>query len=435
MILIFERRTIITLIKLPYGDKTLKVHIPEKRLESILVSRVNEYHPNYTEDELIQNALEHPVESPLLRDLAKNKKSVVIVSSDHTRPVPSHITLPLLLEEIRNGNPRVNITILVATGMHRKTTESELQAKYGDRIVKREKIVIHDSKDSASMIRIGTLPSGGALVLNRLAMEADLLVAEGFIEPHFFAGFSGGCKSILPGIASYETVLANHCSEFIASPYARTGILKKNPLQLDMLYAGEKAKLAFILNVVINTNKKIIHAVAGHREKAHLKGCDFVSNLASVQGQPADIVITANGGYPMDQNIYQTVKGMTAAEATCKPGGVIIAVSECRDGHGGESFYKTFASTPSVQTIMNKLLSNSRDQTIPDSWEIQILARILLKHKVILVSDATRTMIESMGIYWAPDVGTAIHMTDMLLGRDNGNISVIPDGVSVIVSS
>lgn len=399
-----------------------------------MISRANGYHSNLTESELVRNALEYPIESPLLRNLAKHKKSVVIVSSDHTRPVPSHITLPLLLGEIRSGNPRVNITILVATGMHRMTNKDELRTKFGDEIVKHEKIVIHNSQDSSSMVKIGTLPSGGSLILNRLAVEADLLIAEGFIEPHFFAGFSGGRKSILPGIASYETVLANHCSEFIASPNARTGILENNPMHFDMLYAAKKIKLAFILNVVINSDKKIIYAIAGHREKAHLKGCEFVSNLASVKAQPADIVIITNGGYPLDQNIYQTVKGMTAAESTCKPGGIIITVSECRDGHGGKSFYETFANAPSVQTIMDRLLTNNRDQTIPDSWEIQILARILLKHKVILVSDTPRTMIESMGMYWAPDVKTAIHMADTMLGRDNGNIMVIPDGVSVIVN-
>jgi lactate racemase len=423
------------LIKLPYGNKILKAHIPRKRLRGILVSRAGEYDPGCTEDELVRNALKNPAGSPLLRDLARDKRSVVIVSSDHTRPLPSRITLPILLEEIRAGNPGADITILVATGMHRKTNKDELRAKYGDEIVRREKIVVHNSQDASSMARIGTLPSGGALTLNRLAIEAGLLVAEGFIEPHFFAGFSGGRKSILPGIASYETVLANHCSEFIASPYARTGILENNPMHLDMLYAAKKAKLAFILNVVINSGKKVIYAVAGHREKAHLAGCDFVSNLASVKAKPADIVITTNGGYPLDQNIYQAVKGMTAAEATCEPGGVIISVSECRDGHGGESFFKTFASASSVQAIMDKLLSNGRDQTIPDSWEIQILARILLKHKVILLSDAPKNMVESMGMHWAPDVEIAIRMADTILGKDNASITVIPDGVSVIVSS
>lgn len=423
------------LIKLPYGNKIIKANIPKKRLEGILLSRTDDYNPGLTENELVWNALKKPAGSPLLRDLARDKRSIVIVSSDHTRPLPSRITLPILLEEIRAGNPEANITILVATGMHRMTSEDELRAKYGDEIVSREKIVVHNSRDSSSMARIGSLPSGGALVLNRLAIEADLLVAEGFIEPHFFAGFSGGSKSILPGIASYETVLANHCSEFIASPCARTGILEGNPMHIDMLYAAKKAKLAFILNVVINSGKKVIYAIAGHSEEAHLKGCEFISNLASVKAKPADIVITTNGGYPLDQNIYQAVKGMTAAEATCRPGGVIIAVSECRDGHGGESFYRTFAGASSVQAIMGKLLSNGRDQTIPDSWETQILARVLLKHRVILVSDSPKNMVESMCMYWAPDIGTAIRMSDAMLGQDNGSITVIPDGVSVIVKS
>ena len=141
---------------------------------------------------------------------------------------------------------------MVATGFHRASTKVELREKYGKEIVNREKIVIHNSRDKDSMLKIGILPSGGELVLNRLAIEADLLVAEGFIEPHFFAGFSGGGKNILPGIASKETVLANHCSEFIAHPKARTGILKDNPIHEDMIYEAEKVNLNFILNVVIN---------------------------------------------------------------------------------------------------------------------------------------------------------------------------------------
>jgi nickel-dependent lactate racemase len=174
--------------------------------------------------------------------------------------------MPLILNEIRQGNPKAEIAILVATGYHRSSTEAELREKYGDKIVDKENIVIHDSRDRDNMVKVGILPSGGELVLNRLAMEADLLVAEGFIEPHFFAGFSGGRKSILPGIASKETILANHCSEFIAHPKARAGILKDNPIHEDMIYAAEKVNLNFILNVVINGDKKIINAFAGHWE-------------------------------------------------------------------------------------------------------------------------------------------------------------------------
>jgi len=419
-------------IKLPYGKEDITIDISKDRLEGILVSKVNKYSTEELEEDIVKKALITPIGTPRLRDLARDKKRVVVISSDHTRPLPSHITMPLILDEIRQGNPEANITILVATGFHRASTEIELREKYGDEIVNREKIVIHNSRDKDNMVRIGILPSGGDLILNKLAIEADLLVAEGFIEPHFFAGFSGGRKSILPGIASTETILANHCSEFIAHPKARTGVLKGNPIHEDMLYAAKKANLNFILNVVINGDKKIINAFAGHWEEAHLKGCKFVSKLAGVKSKLADIVITTNGGYPLDQNIYQSVKGMTAAEATCKKGGVIIIASECADGHGGDFFYNTFAKADVVQNIMDEIMVRNRDETIPDQWESQILARILLKCKVIMVTNASKENVENMHIKWAASVEEAIEMTDEMLGN-TGKITIIPDGVSVIV--
>ena len=419
-------------IKLPYGKKSLHIDIPEDRLEGVLASKVNKYSTKESEKEIVKKAMVNPIGTPRLKALVQGKKKIVVISSDHTRPVPSHITMPIILNEIREGNPEANITILVATGFHRASTKKELSNKYGDEILDNEKIVIHDSRDKDSMIKVGILPSGGELILNKLAVEADLLVAEGFIEPHFFAGFSGGRKSILPGIASKETVLANHCSEFIAHPKARTGILKGNLLHEDMLYAAKKANLNFILNVVINGDKKIINAFAGHREEAHLKGCKFVSKSAKVKPIPADIVITTNGGYPLDQNIYQAVKGMTAAEETCKKGGVIIIASECSDGHGGNYFYNTFAKAKAVHDVIDEIIARNRDETIPDQWESQILARILLKHEVIMVTDIQREIVENMHIKWAASIEEAIEMADEMLGN-RGKITVIPDGVSVIV--
>ncbi|HLV09317.1 MAG TPA: nickel-dependent lactate racemase, partial [Halanaerobiales bacterium] len=324
------------------------------------------------------------------------------------------------------------ITILVATGFHRPSTDRELEDKYGREIVNKVKIVNHDSRDKKQMIKIGSLPSGGELIINKLALEADLLIAEGFIEPHFFAGFSGGRKSILPGIASRETVLANHCSDFIAHKRARTGILEGNPLHEDMLYAAERANLAFILNVVLNGEKRIINAFAGDREKAHEKGCSFLASLAGVEKKEADIVVTSNGGYPLDQNIYQAVKSMTAAEACCRENGVIIVLAECSDGHGGESFYQTFARADSVQGIMEEILARTAEETVADQWESQVLARILLKHEVILVSEVERELVENMYLHYAKDINTALKMAEKIAGKKS-KITVIPDGVGVIV--
>lgn len=421
---------------LPFGKEKIKLELPEEQVAGVLVSHAHEYKAPKSEAELVADALANPIGSPKLSDLAKGKKNCVIISSDHTRPVPSHVIMPQLLAELRKGNPDIDITILIATGMHRATTKEELLAKYGKEIAEHEKFVIHVSRNDEDMVSIGTLPSGGDCRINKLAANADLLISEGFIEPHFFAGMSGGRKSVLPGIASKVTVLANHCSEFINSPHARTGILQGNPIHEDMLYAAKAAKLAFICNVVIDADKKVIAAFAGDREKAHYAGADFEMKLAGVKPVPADIVITTNGGYPLDQNIYQSVKGMTAAEATCKEGGVIIDVSSCSDGHGGEDFYNNLKNAESIQKAMDEILARGRNETVFDQWEAQILMRMLLKFTIIMVTEAPQQMVEDMHMKYAASVDDALAMAKEVLakkGITDPKITVIPDGVSVIV--
>lgn len=421
---------------LPFGKEKIKLELPEEQVAGVLVSHAHEYKAPKSEAELVADALANPIGSPKLSDLAKGKKNCVIISSDHTRPVPSHVIMPQLLAELRKGNPDIDITILIATGMHRATTKEELIAKYGKEIAEHEKFVIHVSRNDEDMVSIGTLPSGGDCRINKLAANAGLLISEGFIEPHFFAGMSGGRKSVLPGIASKVTVLANHCSEFINSPKARTGILQGNPIHEDMLYAAKAAKLAFICNVVIDADKKVIAAFAGDREKAHYAGADFEMKLAGVKPVPADIVITTNGGYPLDQNIYQSVKGMTAAEATCKEGGVIIDVSSCSDGHGGEDFYNNLKNAESIQKAMDEILARGRNETVFDQWEAQILMRMLLKFTIIMVTEAPQQMVEDMHMKYAASVDDALAMAKEVLakkGITDPKITVIPDGVSVIV--
>ncbi|HYE10354.1 MAG TPA: nickel-dependent lactate racemase [Patescibacteria group bacterium] len=422
-----------TIVKIPYSKGFIDLEVSERNLLGVLESKAHHFKTEDDQVTIAKKALENPIGSPRLRELAKGKNNIVIITSDHTRPVPSKITMPLLLEEIRSGNPDADITILIATGFHRLTTHEEMVNKFGEEIVKKEKLVNHDCRDKNSLVEVGILPSGGKLILNKLAIEADLLVAEGFIEPHFFAGFSGGRKSVLPGVASGTTVLANHCSKFIASEYARAGTLEGNPLHKDMVYAAEAANLAFILNVVIDSEKRIINAFAGHRTAAHETGCEFVSKLASVKAQPADIAITSNGGYPLDQNIYQSVKGMTAAEATAKENGVIIIAAACNDGHGGEAFYNTFLENPTAQSIMDKIMQIPMESTIPDQWESQILARILINYKVILVTDqCDPKMVTDMHMLHAYTLEEALKMAYEIKGTD-ATVTVVPDGVSVIV--
>ncbi|MCL2139538.1 MAG: nickel-dependent lactate racemase, partial [Treponema sp.] len=321
-------------VSFPYGKGFLEYDIPEPRFLGELVSRIHGYRPAGRQEDLVKEALLHPAGTPPLRVMAEGKKKVVLIASDHTRPVPSKIIVPQMLAEIRKGSPDADITILVATGCHRGSSRAELEDKFGPEITGREKIVIHDC-DSSETACLGKLPSGGELVINKTAVEADLLVAEGFIEPHFFAGFSGGRKSVFPGLAGRKAVLYNHNGEFIAHPRARTGITDGNPVHIDALYAARAARLGFICNVVINSSREIVYAVAGDCDLAHREGREFLLSKCRVAPLMADIVISTNGGYPLDQNIYQAVKGMTAAEATVRQGGVIIHLSQSVDGHGG----------------------------------------------------------------------------------------------------
>ena len=238
-------------MRIPYGTTGLELSRDVSRAE-VLESAIGTLKAEGSEDEIVKKAMAAPMGSPRLSELAKGKKTATIIISDHTRPVPSKHILPFMLDELREGNPDIDITLLIATGFHRPTTHEELVAKVGEKIANEEKFVCHDSRDAASNVEIGVLPSGAKLVIDKVAAETDLLVAEGFIEPHFFAGFSGGRKSILPGICDQVTVLGNHCSKFIDSPYARTGILEGNPLHTDMVAAAKLAKLQYIVNVVID---------------------------------------------------------------------------------------------------------------------------------------------------------------------------------------
>lgn len=417
--------------KLPYYKGYLECDIPDEEVRGVLVSKTEEYVPTLSETDLVKEALNNPIGTPSLSVLSQGKKHIVIISSDHTRPVPSHITIPLLLEEIRKNNKDVRITILIATGMHRPTTHEELVNKYGEKIVNEEEIVIHNAYKDEDMTFKGILPSGGELWLNKLVDEADLLISEGFIEPHFFAGFSGGRKSVLPGIASKKTVLWNHNAKFIASKNSRAGNLNDNPIHKDMLFAAKAAHLSFILNVVINGKKEIIKAFAGDLEEAHAHGCALVKEIAQVKPIYSDIVLTTNGGYPLDQNIYQTVKGMTAGEACVNEGGVIIICSSCADGTGGDFFYRLLADEPTAKAAYQKLNDVDPSKTEFDQWEAQILARILTKANVIIVSDkCDPKIITSMHIMHATTIYEALQKAYQLVG--NKKVTIIPDGISVI---
>ena len=419
-------------ISFPYGKEFLTYDISDSRFRGELVSQMHHYRAAKSQEDLVRDALEHPAGTPTLAVMAEGKKKVVLIASDHTRPVPSKIIIPQMLAEIRRGSPAADITILVATGCHRQTTRAELEGKFGSDIMSREKIVIHDC-DSPDMVYLGKLPSGGDIFLNKLAVEADLLVAEGFIEPHFFAGFSGGRKSVFPGIASRKTVVYNHNAEFIAHPAARTGIVEGNPIHIDMLYAARKVRLDFICNVVINAAKEVIYAVAGDCDLAHRDGREFLLSRCRVAPAMADIAISTNGGYPLDQNIYQAVKGMTAAEATVRKGGVIIQLAKSDDGHGAPEFYKTFAEEKDLDRMLDTFMKTPKESTRVDQWQSQIFARVLKHARVIYISGAPDEMVRGLHMIPAHSIDEAVKKAEEILGDPNASIVAIPDGVSVIV--
>lgn len=416
----------------PYDRKRLRVRLPERNVAGVLAGRQGDYEPDAEQEGLIERALDGPYGTPRLDELCRGKRDIVIISSDHTRPVPSRVTMPILLRRVHAAAPEARVRILVATGMHRASTHEELVDKYGERIVAEEEIVMHVATDDAAMVEVGTLPSGGAYIINRIAAEADLLVAEGFIEPHFFAGFSGSRMSVLPGDASYKTIMYNHKGQFVHDARSRAGVLEGNRVHADMMAAAEMAGLAFILNVVLDGEHRVIGAFAGDIHAAHEAGCSFVRELAGVRAVDCDVAITTNGGYPLDQNIYKVVKGMTAAEATLGDGGVIIAVAGCANGHGGEGFFDSIAGSDPAE-FEQACIDRPKDQTLPDQWTAQIFARILAHHPVILVTDlCDHEMIRAMHMTPAVSVDEAVQLAFDFKGPD-ARFAIIPDDLGVVV--
>lgn len=418
-------------IPIPYHRSQLDLRILEHNLKAVIYPSGYKANTTIAEETLILEALKNPDGTPTLRDLAKGKKRIVIVTSDHTRAMPSKVTLPLLLSEIRQGNAEADIIILIATGLHRAPTKAELYSMFGEDIVDRENIAINDAFRKDDFVRICSLPSGAEFYVNRLAAECDLLIAEGFIEPHFFAGFSGGRKSILPGICSEETVNENHSYKAIANKNSRSGILEGNPIHMDMIYAARAVKLQFILNVALDENKHIIAAFSGDMEAAHDKGVDFIRSSAEQSAVMGDIVVTGNGGYPLDQNLYQAPKAASTAEVCADENSVIIMCAYCCDGMGGEYFSDLICSgTP--EEIDKHLSSIPPKKTIPEQWCAQIFARILERHKVILVSGLESEVVKKANLIPAADLDEAMAIAYSIKGAD-AKVVVIPDGVSVII--
>ena len=418
-------------IKIPYYTSSLDLHVEEENLEAVINAKTDSYDPGKSETELVEEALANPIGTPRLRELAKGKQKVTLVTSDHTRAVPSKLTLPILLREIREGNPDADITILIATGLHRPTTEAEQRRMFGDAIVDHEKIVVNEAFKDEDFAYVRSLPSGAELWVNKVALDCGLLITEGFIEPHFFAGFSGGRKSILPGICNAATVNENHSYKAISSPYSTTGVLAHNPIHEDMVCAARAVNVQFILNVALNAAKKVIAAFAGDLEEAHATGVSFVRKLAQCPSVTGDIVITSNGGYPLDQNLYQSPKAVATAEACCADGGVIIMCASCFDGMGGTHFEKLIVRG-TVDEIDEYLSRIPPKETIPEQWCAQIYSRMLKKHRIILVTTyLDHELVRKANMIPASSPDEALAMAYEMMGKD-ARVVVVPDGVAVL---
>jgi lactate racemase len=409
-----------------YGKSKLEFTVPSANLMQVIEpARIQAY----DEKQTILDALRHPIGSPTLRELTERVKKVLIIANDITRPMPSRLTIPLMIGEFYRAPEDYEITILIATGLHRKMTDSEISERFGDELTSKYPIVNHVATDDSSLVHFGRMPSGNELYLNQLVAQSELVIAEGFIEPHFFAGFSGGRKAILPGVAGASTIMNNHSPRNIASPFASIANLQNNPIHLECVEAARLSGLKFILNVALNMEKQVIAAFAGSPFEAHEKGCEYVRGKMTVPCERADIVITSNNGYPLDRNLYQAVKGMDAAAKAVKPGGVIIIAAECMDGAGHHGFTDLITGCSSVVELYEKM---SMGEPQHDKWQAQVLARILKDYTVVLVSNGlTKELTQRMFMQPAKDMDDALRIAFGKMG-ESATVNVLPEGPVVV---
>ena len=372
------------ILNLAYGKTGYIIELSDKYhidiIEPRLVDSVHDQSLAITE------ALRNPYRSKPLKKIVGNNDKVAIIFSDITRATPYHIIIPALLNELQNI-PQKNISFYCANGTHRLATDKELINILGETIVKNYEIVQNDADNSDLHEYVGTTISGNEVFLNKKILNCNLKILTGFIEPHFFAGFSGGGKALVPGMASVKTIKYNHSISHLSHENVNWGVTYGNPLWEEMMEAAEFVPGLFLLNITLNRNKEITNVFAGDLRTAHMAGCQFVRNSAMAPVDNLyDIVITTNSGYPLDLNIYQTVKGMSAAAQIVKTGGSIIMAAECWDGTPAESDYETIlTSVNSVNDLMKFIKEN--ESTLKDTWQIYYQALIQQKANVYIFSD------------------------------------------------
>lgn len=371
-------------IRMDYGREGLDLIVPA----DADVYLVREVPTLADETAAIREALQHPIGAAPLADSLRPGMTVAVVHTDITRATPNARLLPVILAELETGGIRgEDITLLNGLGTHRPQTEVELRMMLGDGIVDRYRCLQHDARDDARMVSLGETGRSHPIRINRDLLDADLKILTGFIEPHFFAGYSGGPKAILPGLAGADTIFANHSPEMIADPQAGFDRTVGNPIWEEMLEAALRVENTFLVNVTLNRQNAITGVFAGDLQAAHAKGCDFVRKSSRLGiTAPYDVVITTNSGYPLDQNLYQCVKGLAAAGKAVRKGGAILLLVACEEGlpdHG--EYARLLREAGSPQAVLDKVLQPGF--SCQDSWQVQIQAQVQLAADVYLYSE------------------------------------------------
>lgn len=417
-------------LKLPYGKSQVKLSIAEA--EKIDPRDPPRSKPTETPGKLIRKRLSKPLACKTIQGLVEEKfqqnksPTAAILIDDKTRPCPDDLLAPLLVDKlISSGVSPKNITIVVATGLHEPPSRGEAKkAAGGDDLPEGIQYIGHDAVNS-EMKEIGEVSHGYEIAINRSVAEADLKLSTGFIEPHFFAGFSGGRKSVLPGVASKSSILANHSYKNIAHQNATTGVLTGNPVHEGALEAADMVGLDFVLNVVLNKDKEIVDAIAGNHRVSLGVGVARDIEVCTVKlSSYYDAVLTTNSGYPLDQNLYQTVKGIYTASLVAKPGAPIIVVSECSEGIGPDTFYSLMEDSSTPSEVLYYI---EKHGPIVAQWQNQVLCDVLKNHEVFLKSSLNNEKVKAMGLQPIENLPAFIKQSLKELDK-NQKMLALPEG-------
>jgi nickel-dependent lactate racemase len=412
-------------VELAYGSGRLAVELPDERTTVVTPTFIPR---SADEAAAVVAALRRPVAGPPLRDLVQRGKRVAISICDGTRPQPRHIVLPAIFAELEGIVDLEDVVVLVATGTHRGNSDEELRAMLGDDVVRSVRVVNHDCRNEGFLAWIGRLGADVPVWLNREWVEADFRITTGFVEPHFFAGFSGGPKMIAPGLAGLDTVLTLHDARRIAHPDARWGVTEGNPVHDDVRAIAAATGADFSLDVVLDAEQHVSRAFGGELFAMHRAACAVAKETAMRPVQGAfDVVLTSNAGFPLDQNLYQSVKGMSAAAQVVKPGGTIICAAECRDGFPDRSEYRAelLRGNP-PEALLEEI--TARTATVPDQWQIQIQAQIQVLAEVVMYTSYLSTDdLTAAHLGHTDDVESAVGAALAAAGPD-AHVCVLPHG-------